>query len=68
MVLPIEYSNCIRFDFRTKSQYEIKRVNGILVGLIFDQTVDVDIEYRLGYSMLGSCRIDDLFDFHLLND
>ena len=68
LVLPIEYSNCMRFDSRTESQYEIKRVNGILVGLIFDQTVDVDIEYRLGYSMLGSCRIDDLFDFHLLND
>jgi hypothetical protein len=39
-----------------------------LVGLMFNQTVDVDIEYRLGYSMLGSCRIDDLFDFRLLNE
>jgi hypothetical protein len=68
LVLPVEYSNCMRFDSRTESQYEIKRVNGILVGLMFNQTVDVDIEYRLGYSMLGSCRIDDLFDFRLLNE
>ena len=68
LVLPVEYSNCMRFHSMSENEFEIKRVNGILVGLMFDQHIDVDIEYRLGYSIFGSCRIDDLTDFHLLNE
>ena len=67
LILPIEYSNCLSFHSESASQFAIKRVNGILVGLVFNRVIDVNVKYRLGYSPIGSCRIDDLYDFKLLN-
>jgi hypothetical protein len=55
IILPIEYSNCFEFEnLQTSSVFE---VNWGLVGVIFNKSLDISIEYKNGLFHNPNCKL-----------
>jgi hypothetical protein len=69
IILPIEFSHCLKFESNTEnsSLNDVFRIDGILTGLIFENTLDVTTRFRYGVFTNNDCRLKDLADFKSLS-
>ena len=69
IILPIEYSHCLKFESNTKSSSlnDFFRIDGILTGVIFEKSLDVTTRFRYGVFTNNHCRLKDLADFKSLS-
>ena len=66
LVLPFEYSHCLRLK-ETGSTARLIPVNLQQTGLLFDGSADVEIDYRFGPLANPTCRGDDLARMDMLH-
>jgi hypothetical protein len=62
VVIPREYSHCLELMGDGASTASLRRVDGILTGLLFDRKVDAVIAFRTGPFHDPTCRHQDLGD------
>jgi hypothetical protein len=68
VAVPLEFSHCIDLHHQqgmastTKPPYLV-RVNGLLVGIVFDRELDARLAFRIGPLHNASCRWQDYQDF-----
>jgi hypothetical protein len=55
LVLPIEFSNCLRLE----GSGALVRVNGIFTGLEFSKRLDATLRYQYLPGLLSNCRLED---------
>ena len=68
IVLPIEYSHCLKIIGDKKQQnVKIIRVNVLLTGLIFTKKLDVHLKYYTGLGKNSCCRISDYREAKKMN-
>ena len=60
LVLPFEYSHCLRIDAASNGRARLIPVNLQQTGLLFEGNVEARIIYRFGLLADSSCRGDDL--------
>lgn len=60
LVLPFEYSHCLRLEIMDGSSARLLPVNLQQTGLLFDHRVDIRISYRFGPFDNPYCRGDDI--------
>lgn len=63
LVLPLEFSRCIRLRPADGAVPSLHRVDGILTGVRFTGRIDARIEFRYGPRPWSRCRLDDLADY-----
>jgi len=65
LVLPFQYSNCLRLEKLNylDSLVEIRRVNLVETGLLFQGEAEVIIDFETGVFKRPECRIKDFSDF-----
>ena len=51
----------------SSSLIEFFRIDGILIGVIFENTLDVTTRFRYGLFTNNHCRLKDLADFKSLS-
>ena len=60
LVLPFEFSRCLRIDSEEQEPARLVAVNLQQTGLLFDQHVSARISYRFGVFDHPQCRREDL--------
>jgi hypothetical protein len=60
IVLPFEYSHCLRLETKDGIKARLLPVNLQQTGLLFDRTVEARISYRFGPLDQPRCRRDDI--------
>jgi len=63
LVLPLEYSTCLRVRPRRGQVPSVYRVDAVLTGIRFSGRLDADLEFRFGPGPWATCRLRDLADF-----
>ncbi len=63
LVLPFEYSRCIQVIKSTsRPPLHIGRTDFFLTGVLFEENVSIELEFRFGPFVNSSCRLDDYND------
>jgi hypothetical protein len=61
LVLPFEFSNCIDID-GGPPDLRLFRADGILTGLRFDKSLDIEMSFRFGPGSNALCRLKDAIE------
>jgi hypothetical protein len=67
ILLPIEFSECLKFINNTDNKLTIKQANIIQTAIYFEQKLDVDFSYTSGPFVNSMCRVKDLLSFKKFN-
>ncbi len=68
IILPFEFSNCLKFNNKNKNnEIKLLRVNSLLTGIIFEKELEGDLKYFTGPFENFNCRNLDKKDFNRLN-
>jgi hypothetical protein len=63
LVLPLEYSHCLRASSAGGAVPSLHRVFGVLTGLRFTGRLDTQVDFRFAPGLRAGCRFADLADF-----
>lgn len=66
LILPLEYSNCLRVDVRSGTKPTLMRVDIALTGLLFTGKTDVVLDNRVSLFDNPGCRLKDYLEFKQL--
>jgi hypothetical protein len=68
LLLPIEFSRCLRVSSRSAGILpELFRADLLLTGVVFENELDADISFHSGPFSNSRCRLDDLADANRLD-
>lgn len=62
VVIPFQFSHCLRATRHNGSTPELRRVDLLLTGILFEGALDTTIEYQQGAFRGANCRLSDLAD------
>jgi hypothetical protein len=62
VVIPVQFSHCLQALSHNMATPEIRRVDGVLTGLLFSGNLDTTIRYRQGMFVNVTCRLNDFSD------
>ena len=63
LVLPLEYSHCLKLQVLSGEEPQLMRTDIALTGILFNQNVDVRLVSRIGLFTHPRCRWKDYKEF-----
>jgi hypothetical protein len=66
LLLPFEFSHCLKQDVVSGSNVRIERANLMLTALHFERSVDVRVRFRFGPFTNSGCRLQDMAEIRSL--